>query len=93
MTDRPDDVVSLESRREATGAPFGRACCDCLHWFAGECRRFPPQFAAWPSDNQPLVIYLPAASWPLTRHDHWCGEWSSIQPAVAWDLRHRRVVR
>ena len=68
-------------------APHGHVCRDCK-WFNGsECRRFPPTWVSWPSDNQHPVIYWPQTSYPLTGPDQWCGEWSKLlenpEPAQA----------
>ncbi len=50
-------------------------CNTCRFWAEASCRRFPPQFAPWPTDNQHPILYEPMPGWPATNAKDWCGEW------------------
>jgi hypothetical protein len=55
----------------------GYICRDCLHFDGAACRRLPPTWAPWPTDNQHPVLYMPVASFPNVKPTDWCGEWRS----------------
>jgi hypothetical protein len=62
-------------------------CGDCRYWCGGECRRFPPQMALWPNDNQHPVIYMPMSTYPgRGATDAGCGEFKSANPQPAREI-------
>lgn len=53
-----------------------KVCGACGHWLGGQCRRYPPQMALWPTDNQHPVFYTPHPTFPdRNAGDIACGEW------------------
>lgn len=51
----------------------------------GQCSRFPPQFVAFPQDEDPKELPRCCHShifWqqPITQHHDWCGEWQGVGP-------------
>lgn len=52
-------------------------CGRCKFLRQGECHRFPPAMAPWPTgtlNDAPHITYEPSATWPTVGEHDWCGE-------------------
>ncbi len=65
-----------------------RYCAQCVHWdpaspVEGRCRRNAPGAHAHPIARDSAEDKTPAAVWPLTLAQDWCGEWQPREAPLA----------
>lgn len=48
-----------------------RYCKNCVHFYKGECRRFPPQACCETQSETNSSVFFP---FPTVHKEEWCGE-------------------